>query len=101
MPRRLLERCPPDSIREFRASARQRFDDGLVLAGGGQRTAAIYLWGYTAEMTLKAAYFSLIALAETAVIRWTAHIVTFRGVTLCHANEEPLPMNSAPCLGAS
>ncbi len=70
MPRRLLARCQPDSIREFRAAARQRFDDALALAGRGRRTAAIYLWGYTAEMTLKAAYFSMVGLAETAEIRW-------------------------------
>src|SRR5437588_276642 len=50
MPRRLLERCQPDSIREFRAAGRQRFDDALALAAAGHRTGAIYLWGYTAEM---------------------------------------------------
>jgi hypothetical protein len=68
MPRRLLARCLPDSIREFRAAARQRFDDAVSLAAAGRRTAAIYLWGYTAEMTLKAAYFTLLAYGETQVI---------------------------------
>ena len=58
MPRRLLERCDPDSIREFRAAARQRFDDALAMADQGRRTGAVYLWGYTSEMLLKAAYFS-------------------------------------------
>lgn len=74
MPRRLLDRCQPDSIREFRASARQRFDDALSLAVTGHRTGAIYLFGYTAEMTLKAAYFSLIGLAETYPITWTSDL---------------------------
>jgi hypothetical protein len=74
MPRRLLDRCNPDSIREFRAAARQRFDDALALAGQGRRTGAIYLWGYTAEMTLKAAYFSLIGLPETQLITWNADL---------------------------
>jgi hypothetical protein len=74
MPRRLVDRCQPDSIREFRASARQRYHDGLALAGAGNRTAAIYLWGYAAEMTLKAAYFSLLGLAETAAITVPGHI---------------------------
>ncbi|HLN26880.1 MAG TPA: hypothetical protein VK395_03995 [Gemmataceae bacterium] len=74
MPRRLLDRCNPDSIREFRAAARQRFDDALALAGQGRRTGAIYLWGYTAEMTLKASYFSLIGLAETHLITWNADL---------------------------
>src|SRR5438132_12581385 len=64
MPTRLIQRCQPESIREFRASAGQRYDDGLALAGTGNRTAAIYLWGYVAEMILKAAYFSLLGLAE-------------------------------------
>jgi hypothetical protein len=57
MPKTLLDRCLPDSIWEFRESARQRFDDGLIAAASDRRTAAIYLWGYVAEMTLKAAYF--------------------------------------------
>jgi hypothetical protein len=74
MPRRLLDRCRPDSIREFRAAAHQRFDDALAMAGRGRRTGALYLWGYTAEMTLKAAYFSLIGLSETHVLTWNADI---------------------------
>jgi hypothetical protein len=74
MPRRLLDRCQPDSICEFRASARQRYNDGVALAGGGNRTAAIYLWGYSAEMTLKAAYFALFGLAEAEVITVPGHI---------------------------
>jgi hypothetical protein len=74
MPRRLIDRCQPDSIREFRISARQRYHDGLALAGAGNRTAAIYLWGYAAEMTLKAAYFSLFGLAENDVITMAGHI---------------------------
>lgn len=74
MPRRLIERCQSDSIREFRASARQRYHDGLALAGAGNRTAAIYLWGYAAEMTLKAAYFALLGRAEDDVITVAGHI---------------------------
>jgi len=60
MPRRLIDRSQPDNIREFRVSARQRYHDGLALAGTGNRTASIYLWGYAAEMLLKAAYFALL-----------------------------------------
>lgn len=74
MPRRLIDRCQPDSIGEFRASARQRYNDGLTLAGAGNRTAVIYLWGYSTEMTLKAAYFSLLGLAEKDVITVPGHI---------------------------
>jgi hypothetical protein len=74
MPKRLLDRCQPDSIVEFRSSALQRFDDGLALAASERRAGAIYLWGYAAEMTLKAAYFSLIGLAQTYAITWQADI---------------------------
>ena len=74
MPTRLIDRCQPDSVREFRASARQRYSDGLALAGAGNRTAAIYLWGYAAEMTLKAAYFSLFGLADNDVITVRGHV---------------------------
>lgn len=70
----LLERCRPDSIREFRAAARQRFNEGLMLATHGYRTGAIYLFGYTAEMILKAAYFSR-KLADTDEIRWKEEIL--------------------------
>jgi hypothetical protein len=75
MPRRLPGRWQPESIREFRASARQRFADGLALAAQGRRTGAIYLWGYSAEMTLKAAYFRLTGLGPTDVITWGGHVL--------------------------
>jgi len=74
MPKRLLARWQPESSPEFRASARQRFEEGLALAGLGHRTGAIYLWGYSAEMTLKAAYFGVIGLTEIEVITWPSHI---------------------------
>jgi hypothetical protein len=74
MPRRLIDRCQTDSIREFRLAARQRFNDGLALAAAGQRTGAIYLWGYVAEMTVKGAYFSPIGVAQTTTITWPGHL---------------------------
>jgi hypothetical protein len=74
MPRRLIERCQPESVCEFRASARQRYDDGFALAAAGNRTAAIYLWGYAPEMILKAAYFSLSGLGEHDAITVPGHI---------------------------
>lgn len=74
MPRPLIERCQPDNIREFRAAAQRRFDEGLALAASGHRTGAIYLWGYTAEMIVKAAYFSLRALPAMVPIRWMPDI---------------------------
>src|SRR5436190_1788620 len=50
---------PSHSIREFRTAARLRYQEGRRLAVAGDRLAAIYLWGYSAEMLLKAAYFRL------------------------------------------
>jgi hypothetical protein len=74
VPKRLRDRWQPECIREFRAAAFQRFHDGLALAGRGRRTGAIYLWGYTAEMVLKAPYFSLF-LADTDPITWAGHLL--------------------------
>lgn len=74
MPRRLLTRCQPDSIREFRTSAAQRYDDALTAAAGGRGLAAIYLWGYCAEMLLKAAYFSAIGVGAETQLAMAIHI---------------------------
>lgn len=65
MPKLLLDRCQPDSIREFRAAAIQRANDARALLATERRTAAIYLWGYAAEMTLKASYFAVIGFTDT------------------------------------
>ena len=74
MPKRLPDRCRPDSIREFSASAIQRYHDGLVAAAGGRDLAAIYLWGYGAEMIVKAAYFTLTNVAEGDPLSMSAHL---------------------------
>jgi hypothetical protein len=68
MPRRLPDRFRPDSIAEFRAAARQRSLDAIALQGQGRRTAAVYLWGYVAEMILKAAFFEVSGFAEHQTI---------------------------------
>jgi len=68
MPRLLVNRFVPDSIVQFRATAAIRNEDAWQLARAGRRTAAIYLWGYAAEMTLKAAWFALIRHPEHSPI---------------------------------
>jgi hypothetical protein len=60
MPKRLIDRLRTDSIHEFRAAARQRAVEGEFLAIAGHGLAAIYVWGYAAEMSLKASYFDSI-----------------------------------------
>src|SRR3954454_23598854 len=74
MPRRLLTRCLPDSVREFRLSARLRYDDGLTAAAGGRGLAAIYLWGYSSEMLLKAAYFSVLGVGDVTPLVKGVHL---------------------------
>ncbi len=58
MPRLLRDRFRRECIAEFRAAAHERFDDAEPLQAAGRRSAAIYLYGYSAEMLLKAACFS-------------------------------------------
>ena len=68
MPVELPQRCRPDSILEFRTAARLRMQDGVALLADDRPTTAIYLWGYAAEMILKAAYFDLVGFAHTKTI---------------------------------
>lgn len=58
MLRTIEQRLPPDSIHEFRQAAELRFREGNTLYNKTMRAGAIYLWGYSTEMTLKAAFFS-------------------------------------------
>lgn len=58
----LISRIPatkPHTIWEFQTAASLRYSEGKRLAAAGDRLSAIYLWGYTTEMVLKAAYFRL------------------------------------------
>jgi hypothetical protein len=60
MPRLLVERFADDSINQFRMAAYIRNQDAQQLNVAAHHAAAVYLWGYVAEMTLKAAWFQLI-----------------------------------------
>jgi hypothetical protein len=64
VPRLLTQRLQPDSIAQFRVSARIRHEDASQLARSNRGLAAIYLWGYTVEMTVKAAWFALLGYPE-------------------------------------
>jgi hypothetical protein len=70
MPRALIDRLRmrPNSIREFAAASLERMADGRILAAAGRRTGAIYVWGYAAEMALKASYFEVILYAPAQPI---------------------------------
>ena len=58
MPRLLVRRLTEDTAFQFRSSAAIRNEDAWELYYRGRFTAAIYLWGYAVEMTLKSAWFS-------------------------------------------
>lgn len=68
MPKLLVERFTDDSVAQFRAAAHVRNEDAWRLATSGRGAAAIYLWGYVAEMTVKAAWFDLIGFPESKAI---------------------------------
>jgi hypothetical protein len=68
MPKQLLDRCGPDCVQNFFQAASERYRDGVSLASEGRRTAAIYLWGYVAEMLLKASFFRAIGFSPTQQI---------------------------------
>jgi hypothetical protein len=58
VPRLLVDRFTEDSVEQFRISASIRNEDAWALYYNRRFTAAIYLWGYAVEMTLKTVWFS-------------------------------------------
>ena len=70
MPRLLPNRFATECVREFELAALARHADANCLADTGRRTGAIYLYGYTVEMLLKAAYFRSIGFADDRAIGW-------------------------------
>jgi len=68
LPALIVDRFTDDSIAQFRASACIRNEDAKILADSGRGAAAIYLWGYVAEMILKAACFTLLGYRKTQPI---------------------------------
>ena len=57
-----------DSIATLEAAARDRLDEGNVLLNAGYNGGAVYLYGYTAEAILKAAWFRLLGHTPTQAI---------------------------------
>jgi hypothetical protein len=53
----LAEHLAPDTIRQLENAAKKRYDDAEKLAGEKCFLTAIYLYGYSAEMCLGAAFF--------------------------------------------
>lgn len=65
----ILGRLRPNCVEEFRAAALVRYAEAERLANTGYGTGAISLWGYAAEMTIKAAYFSLLGFGPRQSIK--------------------------------
>jgi hypothetical protein len=68
MPKLLVQRIKGDSINQFHEAAIIRDKDAERLLIGGNLSGAVYLWGYVAEMTLKAAWFKLIGFPDSQII---------------------------------
>lgn len=68
MPQLLSTRLREDTIFEFERAAEQRRIDAMRLALAGRSLAAIYLQGYSVEISVKAAYFRTIGHPRTRPI---------------------------------
>jgi len=68
VPKLLVDRFTNDSVGQFRAAAHIRNEDAWHLATSGRGAAAIYLWGYAAEITVKAAWFDLVGFPKNRAI---------------------------------
>lgn len=67
MTKSLADRLGPDTIHRFQQSAPKRLEEGDLLSRE-HPLAAIYLYGYAAEMVLKAAYFKNLGYGSIAEI---------------------------------
>jgi hypothetical protein len=63
MPRELLNRIGVDTLAKLEAAATRRYAEAGRLAAD-EPLGALYLYGYTIEMRLKAAYYRLVGVAE-------------------------------------
>lgn len=60
MPVFLVDRLGPDTRSKLQRAATARFKEAEILERAGAPAAAIYFFGYSVEMTVKAAYFRAI-----------------------------------------
>lgn len=64
----LADHLAPDTINQLERAAAHRHDDGLALLRVKHNLAGVYLFGYSAEMCLAAAYFRAVGFAAKRVI---------------------------------
>src|ERR1022692_649862 len=63
-----VDRLAPDTINQLERAARMRHDDAVQLLTAERGLGALYLFGYSVEMCLTAAYFRAFGLSPNAVI---------------------------------
>jgi hypothetical protein len=68
MPLTLVRRAGPDTLGKLEGAARRRFREAEKLLNNSERLGAIYLFGYSIEITLKSAYYRTIGLVPTHTI---------------------------------
>ena len=64
----LAQRLSPDTAAKLERAAAHRFDTAEILRARGRRLAAVYMYGYCAEMCLAAAYFRSAGFSAVATI---------------------------------
>src|SRR5579885_3763760 len=62
------ERLAPDTINKLERAAQNRYQSANILWDEGRRLAALYMYGYAAEICLASAYFKSAGFAPNAEI---------------------------------
>ena|ERR1039458_9907426 len=81
MPLTLATRIGPDTLSKLERAARRRYAEARRLVAH-ERLGAIYLFGYTVEMRLKAAYFRTVGLAPASPLAPSRNVAEARIRTL-------------------
>ncbi|HOB73075.1 MAG TPA: hypothetical protein PKG54_00990 [Phycisphaerae bacterium] len=69
----LVSRAGGDTLAKFESAARLRFREAERLYEQGEALGAIYLYGYSVEICLKAAYYRTIGLVPSSAIDFKLH----------------------------
>lgn len=92
----MADHLAPDCIVRLERAAKNRFEEAKWLQANGKRLAAIYLFGFSVEMHLAAAYFRSAGFAPQAAIdRDTRRRRTTQARALLDPTGQPL-MSSDP-----
>lgn len=93
MPLTLVRRAGADTLGKLEAAARRRFREAHALEESGEHLGAIYLYGYSVEIRLKAAYYRTIGLVPRTTIDRATHRIPAEQMI---RNLPSLPPGSAP-----